>query len=683
MGAVGYSWSGTAHASTSSRAASSTNYRFFEPLLSYGTLAVWCKIDYSYSGTMTVAQIISVGGSGNISIKITNNQASVRWGSTILTAGTITEGVWNHIAMTYDGKYLALYVNGNKVGGTFTTPTLTYGTDHYLYIGSNSSVTEFLNGQIKDLAIWKDRILSPAEIKAIADYRKTVYAKFEDSSTASRHVLNNREVSAPLTHIFYYDNSAGTYSENLATAKLPIAIFPYNISTDDAIYFGCDTSTLVGGYFTNIVLEFAGNLAQDYNLRWQYYGSGSWRNLRNVSDASTIDSLTFYDETQNFANPGSRVISWNTDIASSMTATTINGVTGYWVRAIIANAPYEPDQASVILANVNPYSADSNVVTIDAEDSKGEIESPIQYKIEFPQAQVQTMHLAVGLRSRDRGQIRSFWTCSDTIAVPGVSRTLVHGSASYFGTTDRVIRFAPASVISSYTTVFYYTLSAAYCPNYVGKYRLFLRTSYTNSSDYLGYKVRYRVFYGNKYSPYSKEVRRRTGYLPTYTYLDLIEFDDILVIPPDNQGLQIHIQATTANSGIVIYFQDLILIPCDESYTQFTINPYRRGGQYSSVITSTKYGDVPYILFPDNMLSTDNQASIYGSSTETVVDSIPALTLAPKRSANKTQDIYAFAWTSTFGAVADSFSSSPLTMPVIRLSANTTNRYLSLRGDNE
>jgi hypothetical protein len=79
-------------------------------------------------------------------------------------AGTIqlSLNVWSHLAFTYDGVNLRLYVDGAQVGVTAATGTALVGTGP-LRIGGNLTWSEFFAGRIDELRIY-DRALTPTEI---------------------------------------------------------------------------------------------------------------------------------------------------------------------------------------------------------------------------------------------------------------------------------------------------------------------------------------------------------------------------------------------------------------------------------------------------------------------------------------------------------------------------------------
>jgi len=61
---------------------------------------------------------------------------------------------WTHVAVTYDGATLRLYVNGVQEGTPQTIVTLPAGNTAW-YIGSNSfSSYTYFDGRIDEVAIW-------------------------------------------------------------------------------------------------------------------------------------------------------------------------------------------------------------------------------------------------------------------------------------------------------------------------------------------------------------------------------------------------------------------------------------------------------------------------------------------------------------------------------------------------
>jgi beta-lactam-binding protein with PASTA domain/Ca2+-binding RTX toxin-like protein len=80
------------------------------------------------------------------------------------TATRLTPGVWTHLAATYDGRVVRVYVNGAQVG-SITTSGGNLGTSTgALRLGGNSIWGEFFAGAIDDVRIY-NRALSATEIQ--------------------------------------------------------------------------------------------------------------------------------------------------------------------------------------------------------------------------------------------------------------------------------------------------------------------------------------------------------------------------------------------------------------------------------------------------------------------------------------------------------------------------------------
>ena len=69
---------------------------------------------------------------------------------------------WSHVAVTYDGAMLRLYVNGAQVSAVAQTGSAAASTSP-LYIGANSIAGHFFNGLIDEIRLY-NRALSAAEI---------------------------------------------------------------------------------------------------------------------------------------------------------------------------------------------------------------------------------------------------------------------------------------------------------------------------------------------------------------------------------------------------------------------------------------------------------------------------------------------------------------------------------------
>jgi hypothetical protein len=83
---------------------------------------------------------------------------------TIYSPSTIAVGQWVHLAGTYDGSQIRLYINGTQVASTARTGLIAVN-NLPMRIGGNSPYGEFFNGLIDEVRVY-NRALSAAEIQA-------------------------------------------------------------------------------------------------------------------------------------------------------------------------------------------------------------------------------------------------------------------------------------------------------------------------------------------------------------------------------------------------------------------------------------------------------------------------------------------------------------------------------------
>jgi hypothetical protein len=141
------------------------------------TIEFWMKADpnnpmNSYQGLVT-SDFYGVEIAGGVSFYLSSNRGA-SWA--ITSHASLTSGVWHHIAGTYDGARLRLYVDGQPYGGPLPhigkiSPML---AGSFVAIGSEDGRTGFpncidsryFNGLIDEASIY-NRALSDREISAI------------------------------------------------------------------------------------------------------------------------------------------------------------------------------------------------------------------------------------------------------------------------------------------------------------------------------------------------------------------------------------------------------------------------------------------------------------------------------------------------------------------------------------
>jgi len=91
---------------------------------------------------------------------------SVTWSyATMGSYGSVPVGAWSHVAATFDGTTVRLYLNGTEVGTIPRSGSLT-ATTNALYLGCYDGSAFYLAGGLDEVAVY-DRALSAAEVQAI------------------------------------------------------------------------------------------------------------------------------------------------------------------------------------------------------------------------------------------------------------------------------------------------------------------------------------------------------------------------------------------------------------------------------------------------------------------------------------------------------------------------------------
>jgi hypothetical protein len=83
----------------------------------------------------------------------------------ITTSQILSLNTWQHIAGTFDGNKMRVYLNGNPVDSLSYTGTITATPNINLYLGAHVSYSRFYNGIIDEVRIWK-KCKTESEIKA-------------------------------------------------------------------------------------------------------------------------------------------------------------------------------------------------------------------------------------------------------------------------------------------------------------------------------------------------------------------------------------------------------------------------------------------------------------------------------------------------------------------------------------
>ena len=141
-------------------------------------------------------------------------------GGDIATLGTapLAVNAWSHLAATYDGATLKLYVNGVLASSKAATGALVSSTGP-LRIGGNSIWGEYFSGLIDDVRVY-DRALTVAEI--VADQNTPVAAPGPDTTAPT---VVSKAPAAGATGVALSSAVTALFSEAMDPATLTAATF--------------------------------------------------------------------------------------------------------------------------------------------------------------------------------------------------------------------------------------------------------------------------------------------------------------------------------------------------------------------------------------------------------------------------------------------------------------------------
>ncbi len=138
------------------------------------TLEAWANPTTLSGDTHIVSKIIQAGQHSNpyfaYSLHVVSGNVPRFWvttggvGHTVQSSVGLTSNTWYHIAGTYDGATLNIYVNGQLAGSASATGNIN-GYTGPLRLAANGAGGEVWNGKIDDVRVYS-RALSKAEIQA-------------------------------------------------------------------------------------------------------------------------------------------------------------------------------------------------------------------------------------------------------------------------------------------------------------------------------------------------------------------------------------------------------------------------------------------------------------------------------------------------------------------------------------
>lgn len=195
------------------------------------TFAFWAKVDNTaLTGDILSDRTADSANQRTIEAIQINNKFFLRTGwsdgtnSDLLTASTISAGTWYHLAGTYDGSTVTLYLNGAVSNSVGVSKTLGTGTNPFL-VGERSA-SRWFNGQVDQVMIWNDRALSSTEISDLYASGAGVnpYPAFSGGASPSSYftvTTQDDETFTPLTNISVLLANGSVYTNSSQWVQLP------------------------------------------------------------------------------------------------------------------------------------------------------------------------------------------------------------------------------------------------------------------------------------------------------------------------------------------------------------------------------------------------------------------------------------------------------------------------------
>jgi hypothetical protein len=175
------SWSGTAHASTSSRTAGMITYPKIPVLATAGSVMAWVWLEagnaaglrmiWDGAGTGNNGLVLYVDASGYTTFLFGDGGAT----RSSVYASALATQTWYHIAATWDSTGSVLYVDGVEKATAAYTPSITL-TDTMVIGRQRSSATRWLDGKVDEFVLLS-RVADADEIRAIYESNAPVFAE--------------------------------------------------------------------------------------------------------------------------------------------------------------------------------------------------------------------------------------------------------------------------------------------------------------------------------------------------------------------------------------------------------------------------------------------------------------------------------------------------------------------------
>ena len=413
------------------------------------------------------------------------------------------------------------------------------------------------------------------------------------SATCTKEVIiSNKHNRAQITHVFRYDQSAGTYTELIA-AGWPQPLFPFGggitPAVGDCLYIGINIAYPNYGPFWSIV----------YDL------SQACRGITFTVTASTGGpgwaAPTYYsDNTNNLSEIG--VSSYHFQPALNFHHQAVNLVNAWWIKLEIT--AIDANYTVPIQQNRNIYTITNPFFDIDHAQVKGDLPvlartllySRAHDASNFATAYPKKVYLATRRLSRGEDFTpflnASGWQHPNGLSYgsAGANLTVVEDNTlGAFGVvpspTGQISHYDPGVLARALQTESTWTFAYNIAKQYAGRHAAYIRCMRDAGSN--DHTVALQICYGST-PPYQTIFQTKTVFVSTTefcTYIDTFSIMEDLMEDDYIYNLKINLMIGTPTAGVNdLFIYDVALMPVDEFvYAAETDNSLLIKGYYLDI----------------------------------------------------------------------------------------------------
>lgn len=506
------------------------------------------------------------------------------------------DNVWFSVGVSWTTSSASFYFNGGQLANHSIASSLSGNLDSTETVigASDNSGSDGAASELSHFSFWNET-LDNQDMALVGQVWETEVEIDYDNANCEDVIsyIGNKQNTAKINQLYYYDSSLTSYSGNLINATPPYQVLPNGLSSNDIMYVGIEQTSSSGnpdGPFSGLVFDVytaANSSALDYAVTWQYY-NGSWTSLSDVvdhTDNSFIGSL---------AVDGVNSIHW-TQPGDWTTVDPGMGVTGYWVRMLVTSfsgtytAPELQDKV---------YTPTQNKVVIPESALGGSMPSLATINVHNKSLTAGIERVVAGSRSTKTAPFfNSYINTGDEQNYPGISIVTLFADASIQTSTStasgRMISLTKSTGSANVEEIFRVSIPSLISRSYTGTMKVFMiydvQTAAASTTEF-GYRVSETGAGDYTFIPTGNYINSSNG----HTVHEVGEISIANDVSYNNDvGVIDLVWRSTVPNGLDVDFYAMVLIPTDEWWGDFDgVNVGRvfNTNQYLSIDSTTYHG---------------------------------------------------------------------------------------------